>query len=313
MEVLKYVVLRFNSARLFRKDGESGPETFKEPITKFQVANMLNALTNQKLVPTRRETLFSHTLMDWAEECYIAIDEQPTIEYPMKSGVFRVPMTFMQTNKSKTNSNHKSSRLEWYDMVEELNKVSPDEFYVFMDMLKTKWDVDVNMPFNDAIIKIYTSPNWIEFENYLTDKIVHFKGWLAAISGIVNEHFDEFLVKEGEMYLGHMVNYRRAKGNSASEIKRARNLYTSHIIHKGIDQYERYDGKILVPIRALDDEDLEETEDYKLLVNGPGVATILDDGSVCIESVERPRNIDFVGFNKVNGISLETVTYKEFK
>lgn len=321
MDAIKaYVLLKFDSARLYRENRDR-TMTFKEPITKFQVANMLNALTGQKLVNTNRPTEFTHTdgMMEWAESCLIKYAEQTKFEYPMKSGVFRPHMLFIQTDKSMTNANHKSTRVEWYDMLNEVIVHGGDykKYEEFLEFMFANYGVTPNMTFFKAIHIVFSTPNWKYFEEYITENFPKTrKGIMAAISGMAADSGHEDVDKKP--YLGHETEYRFAKSNASSEVKRSRNLYTSHIVHKGVDMHERYDGHILVPIRIKEDEKgclLEELEDYNQFMNGSGVATILDGGSVVVDSLAKAQSAKFTlaGFVKVGDLSLEKVKYYNLK
>lgn len=353
MDVSRYVVLKIKSARLYRSiDGKyKNPRNIRntmwvEPITKYQVYNVLATLCGERTVSSVNRRMKTKGLgkdyiknnidkphftydfsdnpyfMDWANSCLLNTNRNNNL----------VVRENVRTNKGQTSSKVKFNALVtwedfvWYFMGKNSKNTIEDLKY-FKEFMKKEFDIDMdNGVFIDDLEKIYSTPKFIKF-NDMASKYISQQTFFGGLVGYIcqkekdrlDTKDDVFVYKkdgkETKYFTKYGINTDIVPGKFGDFKVFDEDSRFTKINTKGISQKtENISGVILVPIRVQDGEDgldFTELKDYKMLSKGPGISTILDGGCVVIDRVIMPYHIDDISkYDMVGDVSLEEADYK---
>jgi hypothetical protein len=258
----KYLVLEFNSAKLFRNhkatkdrcfnifDGGdisrlSTPKQFKEPITMYQISNMLHVLFNERPAPTFRKSIQKR--LDWIDDL--------------------ANSSFLNIDSIKIHNNKKDT---W---------IYPKESILIKKAVPDAWNPSVSIDW--FIIKRYTSEHYDWFINEVNN-ILSMNSCISIPYKVVNSMLMEsdkgiletFFIELKNRGLSG-IRYYILDDSKTCEITKKYNKTAITVIN-GIDKVIKLKGEIFVPIN---DEYLSK------LREGKGVATLLDGGTVVIKKV----------------------------
>ena len=281
------LILEFKDAKLIRtnnhtidrisvfgeksfKRGEAKFSNFKEPITKFQISNLLHVILGERPVNTQRASSYKN--QNWI----MALAEDSLIKY----------------NSPKVRVN-KKGELSYIKEKTTLNKASWDAWnsgIINWEMLRNYCESNFG-EILEEFSKIFNNPLKIKFttiaeeifQNHLTDpkyntileKIDSFKG-LSGLSTFLK-------TKKSGIYMKYGTTKRRGSALTYS---------------RAIGDAEIYYGEIIV---FINEEILNMIRD-----NYKGTATILDGGVVNIKTIQYGIDNDYLyDFIKVKDISIE--------
>lgn len=347
-----YLEISFDSAKLFRKlksgsknvgeskikfreekemlrDSELG--CFLNPITYFQVSNVLCSLTGEKpvnsikysSVPSMQNSpAVTHLqkYIDWAKECYLKIDSMNY--YEDNKGETVLIREFTRTNKHRVDSHVPAMIMSWFDietfinyktkstlLFDEVHKVN--EFY----NIDIKRDSFYNLLDNAKKIENFKVLfDWLELlkKNKLTPIFDH------AVNYYISKHkMSELKVaphekpsKGGEKQKVQPINieiygykFNDLKTVTPSGVRKENHILLKATNINGISACEVYKGSIIIPIR--------NEEEYNLFNNNSGTATILDGGIIRFKQLFTPHNLDLTGYTKLSEISVEREKIKQ--
>lgn len=319
----KYLVLEFSDARLFREfntrklkdyyldygypEDRINQRYFTEPITVYQVANLIAVLMGERPSPSLRKTYFKRyePALDIAKNSYIRVDEYKYLD--QKFGVERYISESMQLKKSAKNSWGTLNYFSW----EKIRKfLGQDEGLLefFVSELSNYLNIEdcTKIPVK-KIREILISDLSVYYNQDLND--LNDKGFNELIEtkpfpdGLRNL----FLTLNGDIKFNDSV-YLQRKGFLKSLLLKK----SDWTRFKGIERLIQLDisanviclsGELIIP--------LEENELQKIR-NGDCCATFLDGGSVKFKQLSIDLDQDmFERFRKVSEISTETKAYIE--
>jgi len=243
----KYLILEFRNAGLFRKhrntrdkmfdlfdkkDRKDEPE-FVEPITVYQISNMLHVLFGERPKPINRETCYDSLsyIFDKALNSYIKIDS-----YKDKKDKFASEK--IQLKKSVWNSWAKQSYMNWSRVKKLL-----EEQELIDKLINTLSDV-----FNCSI------------EEIPFDKVVEML--LNKDDERIKDLF-VFLNKKGKKPL-----YDSIYGNESEKLSINANNRTQITVVSGLDSIIRLKGQILVPVSDDDIEKIRQNKGCATILDG---------------------------------------------
>jgi len=288
----KYLIVQFKNAGFFSyyktKDfvcigkERTKRETmlrFKEPITKYQVSNLIHVLFGDRPVPTFREVFYKPVprYQQMAEDSYVKIDSY------MKPESGKVPAHYpretFSVRKAVSDAWNTQVTMYWEKLkllLKKENDENPD--WLYEEFLKV-----VKMVFK------FNSIEEVSFENVKT-KILKLKNENPAI-------YEKFIVPLWKLL---EENYKKPVEAYVlyDFVDINKNKRTINVVAKGVDKITRISGTILIPV---DDDDVEK------LRHTSGWATFLDGGYVKIENVADENTLSPEGFIKVSDISIEKV------
>ena len=275
----KFLIIQFKNAGLFTNKGtldyifdldgrrkRSDAEFFEEPITVFQISNMLHVLFGERPVPSLREVMYSKNAyyFNMANESFLKISSFK--KFDKRTGKDEFVPEKMHIKKAVFNSWNPSSILYW----DRVRRYLEDDLYAdFLSILESELNIKpIKYTFVDAIKIILSSTNPIvtSFMDNLTKN---------GKSGLVND----------------MKSYFTDKQTSQINM----NPRTVLNVTKGIENVYRLDGTILIPVNNNDIE--------KLRTQSKGCATLLDGGAVFIEKIVLANSLSTDGFIQVKDIS----------
>lgn len=235
----KFLILNFKNAGLMRKykgtsdkiydmfsirDRENEPE-FEEPITYFQISNVLHVLFGERPVSSVRETLYSKNeyLFNKAKNSYLKIDS-----YVNEKGNFQTEIRHL--NKPIKNSWNTQSFMNWERAK---NLLGEDLFTKFVSTIEEVFKVSIsNTSFNEIKVKV-----------------------LNIKDNRIDSVFDEIISKDKKYF----YNYFFGVGNQISDVNRNKNSLITNI--RGIEKrFSKLEGQIIVPVS---DEDIEKIRTNK--------------------------------------------------
>lgn len=297
----KILLLEFSNARLFRKYNRKTKKNiytkdkifcplginninrdqvshFIEPITKYQISNMLHVLFNERPVPTLRKSFYTRNeyYVNKANESYLKINT-PKIRKFKDGEDFYYEKQHIK--KAVFNAWNGEVKPDWFIVKRYID--NNDMFINFTSKLNELLKVNdvTKLIFLDVVQQIRELPSNLIFElyNFITKKMLG-KVTIAYVFGIKN---------------GNLINPGFSKITC--------NMNNGITINNGIDTVLNLDGEIAVPVN---DNDI-----FNLKNNSKGFAKLLDGGLVCIKSIISPYEFNEYGFVKVSEISTEkTVT-----
>ena len=246
--IQKYLMLGFRNAGLFRKhrgtkdkmfdlceskERAKEPE-FKEPITVYQISNMLHVLFGERPKPTFRTTVYDIIpyYFEKANNSYLRIDS-----YKDNKGNY--PSETIQTKKAVGGAWSSQSYLVWERV---RNLLEPALFEVFAGTIKEvykEYDIDTNTPF-DCVRKI------------ILDKPD------SRIDGLFN-----LMVRHKKAPI-----YEAVYGEGRSSTNINRNPKTQLTVLRGIDRIIRLSGQIAVPVSEDDLTKLRNNKGCATILDG---------------------------------------------
>jgi hypothetical protein len=289
-----YLVLGFRNAKLFRNRRDSSckdyvvdpsseggrrkrmdkakgmfTEQFVEPITVYQISNMIHVLFNERPVPTHRKCGYPKVdyLFEKAKDSYLkyvdCVGNDGVVKtYNSNKDVDEFTTETITISKAVWNSWNPSPQINW-DVINRYlgSKENVDWFFGEVIDLLT-----VNPLSHDVeIVRL----------SLLTKDLTNLFNGLTEIK------------RRG------LVDYiKTGKGSSIT----GGNDRVSLTVNSSIDKVTILNGEILVPVN---DSDIER------LMGSMGSATILDGGYVWIDSIKRSEELSIDGFTKVGDIPTE--------
>lgn len=297
----------------YKTDREDIPR-YRNPITKYQISNMLHYLFGERPVPTHRDTSSAHKRIDYymemAENAFLKIDEIPIAvskedekNNPPKndeakyrkellSEYSKYPEEIMTLRKSVKNSWVKSVILTWEHIRYYIN--DNDKFDRYVKYLSNILNQDVRkVPYIHMITLVRELP---------LDTIREIYGYIKKMKkcdGLINI-FGKFDKNNLNKMLDSDPSYAIRKGYSSNS-----KLFTDgcRLVNKNVTSVRSLSGCIVVPVT---DEDVDRLRNVST-----GCASLLDGGIVTIEGIISENDFMPYGYTRVGDISLELV--KSFK
>lgn len=291
----KYLVLKFKNAGLFthkttkdkiidgtvRKRRED-TQHFIEPITIYQVSNLLHVLFGERPVPTFKKVFYKPDQYLWekAKSSYLKIDT-PTKTLPNGQVVFIEEI--MSTRKAVEDSWNKLPLIHWGIIRNFFNdKKDGDElFYEFVTVIEKALNIKgiLELPIADVRLKI------LELQN--------------NNAGIYNLLLKPLFIKLEKLRCKMLVSY--ILENKTDLIKQPS---IALMTINGITKVSKLSGTIIVPITD---------DDIKRLSQCSGYATFLDNGAVSMEEIIDSTQLSTEDYKNVGNISIKKTNYLKFK
>lgn len=288
---MKYLILNFRNAKLFRKYNKDGVNftckdyvfdnnekwkqkkrdffpSFIEPITVHQISNMLHVLFNERPVPSFRTVYYPRNdyYFNMAQNSFLKIDT------PKKeNGDFY--REIMHVKKAVPNAWSKTPCINW----EIIRRYIDD---------KEKFDViisELNRIFNQDVLKIPVITLFDMVQELSENLRLNFYEIIKAQKRIDGLIYCFGRYKNGEFQKPDISNVTNKKNK------------TARLVNSGLEKVTVLSGQILVPVTEDDIKRLETIS--------KGCATILDGGIVWIDSVKHENVISDEDFIPVNTIS----------
>lgn len=288
---MKYLILEFKNAKLIRNHNKTKDRysvfglqsisrtdmedlNFIEPITVYQVSNMLHVLMGERPVNTKRACSYSpqQWIYDLAlNNTYLKITTDKIL-LNKKRGIYGYPKESVTINKASWDS-WNSGYLNW----EIIKEYCGSSFNDFLIELKNIYVDPMSIPFQDIVKDSSECHKTDTRYNTLFNNIKNMKGiggLIPALKGIA-----------------HTINTKTMTTNRRG---------TALTFTRAVEKAEFYSGYIVVEVTQ---EILNIIENhYK------GTCTILDNGLVNIVDVKDDIPIDFFdGFIKMDKISTDKV------
>jgi hypothetical protein len=331
---LGYIKLVFDSAKLFRvakdeKIGSLSPKAgllksqesidgksltkrkrfgFVNPITYYQISNVLCALTGNRPVNSVRFTRFSHNndYIDWAKQCYLKYTNLLTYD---EDGLILPTRSVITTSKAMDNSNVTQVLLTWSDIKYFVGEYIKDTLSMAaFDQLLSHYNVNMDeATFEDFLEKVAKSGDTKTLYTWLyglnkkgtpSKTLVNDITYYYISKGHIDKSLPGFNIK-GHVF-GNFTIPMTQNMPSSGNMRATDDWRIGARIKSGINHHELFCGEILVPIRKV--EDLQ-----KFLV-GSGVCTILDGGVVTIHGEANPEIDHLSEFELVGNISDQRLT-----
>jgi hypothetical protein len=288
----KYLFLNFRNAKLFKskrtKDkafnlgisqDRKDMSIFKEPITVYQVSNLLHVMFGERPVPSMRTCFYDKVdyYFEKAKESYIKIDTPKFATDKLKT-TFVYPYEIIQTKKSVWNSFNKQKDVNWKLVETYVGGVSP--LHTIKQKLNQVLKVNVDdYIFMDVIEMVQKLTTNVRLDLYNTINSLGNNAGLCRCFGVYDVNKKLF---ETPNVLGITNNYAR----------------TALTVVNGIEPNTTVlNGSIIVPVT---DEDIE-----RLKNTFTGTTTILDGGLVWLEHITHDFNPD--DYTKMSEISTEKI------
>jgi len=292
----KYLVLRFENAGLFttnrntkdyvfksRKNGvhkrvDDQNFNFQEPITIYQISNLIHVLFGERPVPTFRDVFYKP--LDYyynkAGESFIKIDNYK--KYNKNKNIHEYTNEIVQTKKALWNSYSKIVDINWFIIKKYLKKNNSDDILeYFISESNRIFNIDVRKISSEDLRKLYLLDDSKDKDNLI--EYLNNNSKTAVSNYISKSKFDK-----SEITRNYLNNTIRTNNN-------------------GIDNVSYLNGSIYIPIN---DEDIQ-----KLSKSSSGVCTLLDGGLVYIDSIKEEYEINNIDLIKVNNISTNKTVKNE--
>lgn len=293
---MKYLKVVFEDAALFRNNKstkdvvllsrnggtanrlDTQNENYEEPITVFQVSNLIHVLFGERPVPTFRNVFYKpiEYYLNKASESYLFVETFN--KYNKNKDCYIDNTETIQTKKSVWNSFTKSVDINWFVIKKYMrNKYGTSDLYSeFIKASNTLFGIDVEkMPFCE-LRKLYLSGEYDT--TYILDMLNSNK-------------------KTG------LSNYLRDPNKTGGEITTHYINGTRRTYNNGLDKVSVINGSMLIP--------MYESDIDRLKIVSPGTSTILDGGLIYIDGVYDDYELDeLYKYKKVGEISLKKIKYE---
>lgn len=290
----KFIVAPFKNAKLFRnskngscKDFVIDPEDpsgyrkrmdklnkrfdtqFVEPLTIYQISNILHVLFGERPVPSNRVCYYekNNYLFDKAGDCYLKLTDSSLKnpiykKYNSNTDQYELTSEILQVNKSSWNSWNPNPQINW-------------------DIIKRYLgsDDNINWFFSELIDILNTNPL-----NHDVDKVR-----LTLFQLNPTHLFDGLKQRKRTALVTYILT------NKTSDIIKS-NDRVQLTINKGIEKVNILNGVILIPVN---DDDIQRIRQSK------GHARVLDGGYLWIDSIVNADEYIIDGFTLVKDISTE--------
>ena len=291
----KFLIVKFRDARLIKSKGDfiidymfenekgkSYPYTekrninnhnyFQEPITVYQISNMIHVLFGERPVPTHRTVFYQKNkyLFDKANDSYLKYTDIYHYGDMVKSyynDKEYLINEFKILNKGHYNSNLKNPYVHWEilknNFIDKNNIMDEDGYNIFINKCKE-----------------YLNLNPLEY------KLIDIRDLI-----INNNLLDNFLYLRDKYYTKSVYSYLLTKDGSyltGKKLLRKKN-------NKGVGKINSLNGIVAIPIT---DEDIEILKEKSF-----GTATLLDGGVVNIDSILLENELNLSKYTRVSDIS----------
>ena len=291
---MRYLKVIFEDAALFRNNKmtkdfillsrnngicsrlEKQKENFEEPLTVFQISNLIHVLFGERPVPTFRKVFYQpfDYYFEKAKNSLLYIDSYK--KYNKNKEKFEFTNETLSTKKAVYNSYSKKVDINWF-LIKKFLRAKDGSNTLFNEFV-----FDCDKAFNLKVLNIpfYELRNLFLNNNYNTSNII-----------------DKLSINKKTA----LSNYLTNKEKTGSEIT---TNYTNGVIrtyNNGLDKITVLSGEILIPI---------DNDDIKIITKkSNGISTILDGGLVYIHSILEDYEIDDKHkYNKVGEISLNKIS-----
>jgi hypothetical protein len=279
----KYLILNFKNAGLFKVDKKKPTrdyifdiggkreraleKTFVEPITVYQVSNMLHALFGERPKPSLRTTVYNFVpyYFEKAQNSYIKIDNYKILK---QDGSEDFISETIHVKKAVFNSWNKKTNLYWAKIEKALSEKEIYDFFIETISGVLKKNV-LKQSFYETmkeLVPFRQDPRIQNLISYLREKQ---KNPVAVL-------FDDI----------------KDSGINATKNK------TAVTVNNGVEQIIKLRGTIIVPVN---DNDLIKLSSSK------GCATLLEGGIVYINKIDSGNRISIEGFTQLKNISTEKI------
>lgn len=307
----KYLILEFDSGGIFRRFNKEGNNlkfkdfvvdvdgfddgtknkierdtlpTFREPLTVYQISNVLHVLFGERPVPSLRKSYYNRNeyLFEKAKKSYIKIDT-------VKDRFGNYPREKFRLKKSVRNSWVKEITITWEMIKHYIN--DNEKYDIFLGFI---FDI---LGFNPMQ---HTYESLIDYVRELPpDKLRKIFDSIKSMKNCDGLCYGFGIYeKNGDVYLG---NKDKSKLITRGLTKNSKLHTTSaRLINFGVVDISKINGSIIVPIS---NEDIE-----KLKTNSTGTAKILDGGLVWIKSIIHEDDLNIDEYDLVGEISTEMVS-----
>lgn len=240
---------------------------FVEPLTFYQIRNIIHVLFGERPIPTRRYVPYDSIPYydEMAKNSYLVITTPTFIN---KKGEEVYPKEMMSTKKMMWNSHREGLSIDWNIVERGLapkKNITLNEFISFLD----SEGINVNQPFENVIKEVRSL-------NDEDNKRVC--GWLMGKNAEGK--------KRGCSEFSDAFNKTKPESEKKNIYKTPNN---SLVINNGTEEVVKIDGVLFVPVN---DEDIEK------LGRVSGTATFLDGGLVTIDGIFDPEEIEWEEFDK---------------
>lgn len=251
-------------------------ENFEEPLTVFQISNLIHVLFGERPVPTFRKVCYSPIdyYFEKANNSLLYIDSYK--KYNKNKEKFEFTNETLSTKKAVYNSHSKKVDINWF-LIKKFLRAKDGSNTLFNEFV-----FDCDKAFNLKVLNIpfYELRNLFLNNNYNTSNII-----------------DKLSINEKKA----LSNYLTNKEKTGSEITTNYTYGVLRTYNNGLDKITVLSGEILIPI---------DNDDIKIITKkSNGISTILDGGLVYIHSVLEDYEIDDKHkYNKVGEISLNKIS-----
>lgn len=234
----RYIKLTFTNAKIFKPNKESKKDRvsyiegskngykvlskqrdlkgFKEPITVYQLNNVLRTFIGERPIPSLRKTFYTLDKNDWlfnmANESFLHLDK---VTYKTKKGDIREITETLRLGKSSYNSWVKPNRLHWF----QIKRYMGEHYDRLISLLNEELDKDVTKePFENLLYV---------FSDDKGNKVI------------------DYLLPLKKTPLINYLTFDKGKVIDLSEISRGKNMYLTFL--NGIREINIANGVIYVP------------------------------------------------------------------
>lgn len=290
---MKYIKIVFEDAVLYknnrgtkdvvsllRKNGtfsrlDKQSENFEEPITVYQVSNLIHVLFGERPVPTFRKTFYSYIdyYFNKANDSYLNIESYK--RFNKTANKYDFTKEIVSTKKIVWNSFKKKVDVNWF-VIKKYLRSTDGTFTLFNDFVS-----ECNKMFNIDVTKI----TCYELKT------------LFLMNNIKTCDVFTLLLNERKTAL---VQFLSNKENIGSDIFKNYINGVRRTENNGLERVSVLNGTLLIPVN---DDDVERIKNIST-----GFSTILDGGCAYIDSVLEDYEIDNLHeYTKVSNISLKKV------
>lgn len=267
-----YLVLKFRNAKLFRnkksKDfvfdltsqrQRAGEPQFIEPITIYQISNLLHVLFGERPIPSNRISLYKKNdyYFEKAKETYLKVEGHK--RFNKNKEQYEFVTEFLSTKKATWNSFQPQSQINW-EIVK--NYVGNENLKWFLtDVEQILGIKPYSLPFNKIRIEL------------------------------LKHNTEELFNKLREHNLTGLVQYILDRKNSYQVTSKEK--HTALNINNGVENVILLRGEILVPVSEEDIERLKENKGCATILDGGMVwiEGIVNSDHLSIDGFEKVSEI----------------------